>query len=166
MGATGGMAAMGIMGAGNAYNQGQAAKAQADFTSGQYEMNREIAGEEGREAKMTGDLGASKAELSGAQDVAKQRVAGAATGADVNSGSALDLQSDTKWQANQNSIMIKNNAFRQAWGYNTQAIDYGGQSDFAARSGETAASMSYLTSGMTAVSYGTQAYGTYQKYNG
>lgn len=166
MGVSGGFAAMGLMSMGSAYAQGQNAKTQADFTASQYSINKQIAEEQGKEALSAGDIDASKANLQGKQEIAKQRVASAATGADVNSGSALELQSDTGWQARSNAVTLKNNAWRQAWGYKVQAIDYGMQGELAELAGKNQATNSLLTGGMNAISYGVQAGSSYRKYNG
>lgn len=165
MGVSGGFAAMGVMSAGSAYAQGTSQKAQADFTAAQYGINQKIAGEQGIEAKAQGDIQAGQAEEQGRQQVAQQRVDQAATGADVNSGSALDLQSDTTWQAKQNQVTIRNNAWRQAWGYNVQAIDYGMQGEMSKMAGQNAMNNTFLTGGMQAVGYGVQAGSSYYKYN-
>lgn len=166
MGVSGGFAAMGVMSAGNAYAQGQSAKTQVDFAASQYRVNQTIATEEGSIAKSEGDIQASHMAREGNAEVAKQRVAAAATGANVNAGSALELQSDTKWQSTQNQITIKNNAWRQAWGYQVQANDYGTQAQMSGLAGSNAMTQSLLTGGMNAIGYGTQAYGAYRKYNG
>lgn len=166
MGVSGGFAAMGVMSAGNSIAQGKSQKAQDDFTASQYDSNARLATEQGAEAKAAGDINAGQAAEEGRQQVAKQRVAAAATGADVNSGSALSLQADTNWQAKQNQITIKNNAWRTAWGYNTQAIDYGTQAQFSRMAGNNAMNNSYLTGGMQAIGYGVQAGSAYNKYNG
>lgn len=165
MGVSGGFAAMGVMSAGSAYSQGTAAKAQADFTQSQYKINQQIATEQGAEAKSQGDIQAGNMAREGASEVAKQRVDAAASGADVNSGSALELQSDTNWQSNQNQITIKNNAWRTAWGYKTQALDYGMQGDMAELAGQNTMNNTFLTGGMNAIGSGVQAGTAYRKYN-
>lgn len=164
MGMTGGFAAMGVMSAGNSIIQGQSQKAQDQFTAAQYGINKEISAEQGREATAAGDIEAGQMAEQGKQEIAKQRVAAAASGADVNSGSALELQTDTAWQANQNQITIKNNAFRQAWGYGVQSIDSGMESDLYNLAGSNAQNNSYLTGGMQALGYGMQAASAYGKY--
>lgn len=166
MGVAGGFGAMGIMSMGNAYAQGLSQKTQAQFTSTQYAINKEVAGEQANEERSKGDIEAGQMELQGRQEAAKQRVAEAATGADVNSGSALELQSDTAWQSMQNQITIKNNAWRQAWGYDMQASDYGLESEFYGMAGSNAMTNTLLTGGLQAVGYGVQAGSAYYKYKG
>lgn len=166
MGVSGGMAAMGIMSVGNSYAQGQSAKAQADFTAAQYGINKQIAGEQAKDAIAAGDIDASRANLAGKQEIAQQRVAAAATGANVNSGSAMELQADTAWQSRENAVTLKNNAWRSAWGYKIQAIDYGTQAQMAELAGSNSMNNSLLTGGMNAVGYGVQAGTAYRKYNG
>lgn len=166
MGVSGGLVAMGIMSMGNAYSNAESQKAQADFTTGQLRMNEKLAGVQAASVKEEGDLAASAAEKTGAQREAEQRVHQAATGVDVNSGSALNLQSDTAWQTRQNQITIRNNAWRAAWGYNIKGLDL----EMQARESEIGADNNYrntlLTGGMQAIGYGEQAGGSYKKYNG
>lgn len=150
----------------NAYNTAQAQKAQANFTKSQYESNQKIAGAQADAAKSEGDIQAGQTAEQTKMNVAQQRVSVAATGANVNSGSALALQSDTKWQGEQNQIMIRNNAWRQAWGYNVQAIDYGGQAGFAGIAGANQYNNTLLTGGMNAASFGIKGYQAYNNNNG
>lgn len=166
MGITGAIGAMGAMSLAQGYSQGTAAKAQGDYTASMYRVNRSLAGEQGKMAKAQGDIEAGQMDEEGRQELAKQRVAAASTGANVNTGSAIELQSDTKWQSKQNQITIKNNAWKQAWGYQVQGIDYGMQADLSEMAGTNAYRNSLLTGGMQAIGYGVQAGSAYRKYNG
>lgn len=166
MGTTGGFGAMSIMSLGNAYAQGISQKAQSDYTAAQYGINAKLAGEQAKIATEDGDLQAGQMALQTKVNVAKQRVASAATGADANSGSALNLQSDTNWQGQQNQIMIKNNAWRQAWGLGVQASSDTNQASLSTLAGKNQLNNSYLTGGMNAFGYGVQGYGAWLKNNG
>lgn len=157
---------MGIMSAGQAYSSAASQKAQSDFTAGQYSANQKIATEQASEAKSAGDLEAGQMAEQTKMNVAKQRVAGASTGADVNSGSALALQTDTNWQGQQNEVMIRNNAWKTAWGLNVEASNYGSQSQFATIAGNAQFNNTLLTGGMNAAAFGFKANNTYNNYNG
>lgn len=165
MGVSGGFAAMGIMSASSAYSQGVSNKAQSDYTASQYAINAKIAGAQGKQALAVGDIQAGQMAEQTKMNAAKQRVDEAATGADVNSGSALELQSDTNWQGAENEITIKNNAWRQAWGYGVEASSDSSQASLSELSGQNQYNNSLLTGGMNAVNYGTQAGAAYNKYN-
>lgn len=166
MGVSGGFVAQGVMSASNAYAQGISQKAQSDYTAAQYDINAKLAGEQGKIAKSDADVNAGQMAEATKMQIGKQRTAAAATGADVSGGSALTLQADTSWQGAQNQIMIKNNAFRTAWGYGVQASSDENQASLSRLTGQNQLNNSYLTGGMNAFGYGTQAYGAYRKYNG
>lgn len=166
MGTSGGFAAMGAMSLVSSAQRASGQQNMANYQSAMYGINKQMAGEQGKMATAQGDIQAGQMELQGRQEAAKQRVASAATGASVNSGSALDLQVDTKWQAGQNAIMIKNNAWRQAWGYQVEGMNYDQQASMTNLAANQSAQMSYLTGGMQAVGYGIQGGAAYSKYNG
>lgn len=165
MGVTGGFAAMAGLSMISAYNQANAKKTEAEFTQSQYKVNAKLASAQAQSAREEGDIQAGHMAAQTKANVAKQRVAAAATGADVNSGSALDLQSDTQWQGAQNAITIKNNAWRQAWGYNIQADNYKTQATFTGIAGQNEYNNTLLTGGMNAASFATQGTQSYYKYN-
>lgn len=157
---------MGVMSVGNSVASGISQKAQDSYTASQLDINSKFALAQGASVKAQGDIEAGQEAEEGKQEAAKQRVAGAATGADVNSGSALELQSDTAWQSAQNQLMIKNNAMRQAMGYQVQANDMSEQAGMYRSAGNNAMMSSLLTGGMQALSYGVQADSAYRKYGG
>lgn len=165
MGVTGGIAAMGMMSIGSAYSQSKAQQSQADFTAAQYAENQKIAGVESDDAVMRGDLKASQADKQMKAQVGAQRVAAAAGGVEVTSGSALELQSDTEAQGQLNMLTIKNNAWREAWGYKMQAASDGAMGNFAALAGKNQSNNTLLTGGMNAASYGIKGYGYYSANN-
>ena len=53
--------------------------------------------------------------------IGRQRAVYAAGGLDVNTGSPLDIQADTAQMGRLNSLTIRNNAARQAYGYQASA---------------------------------------------
>lgn len=83
--------------------------------------------EEGRYgARLRGELGANRAST-------------AAQGIDVGVGSAVDVQRDMEAMGELDKLTIRNNAAREAWGYNTQAAQYGAQAGYARTSGRNQA---------------------------
>lgn len=166
MGMTGGFAAQGVMSAGNSYAQGISQKAQSDYTAAQYGINAKLSGENAKLTTEDGNIQAGQMAAETKMQIGKQRTAAAATGADVSSGSAMTLQADTAWQGAQNQVMIKNNAWRTAWGYGVQANSDNAQASLSTLAGQNQLNNSYLTGGLNAFGYGTQAYGAYRKNNG
>lgn len=74
-----------------------------------------------------------------------QRAAGAASGIDLSSGSALDILVATAGIGEQDAQTIRNNAAREAWGYRTQAAEQVAQGKLAKRQGLFGAGSTLLT---------------------
>lgn len=74
------------------------------------------------DAEARGGIEASKARAAGGEVVGAQRVALAANGVELQSGSALELLVDTRGQSELDAQTLKNNAKREAWGFRTQAV--------------------------------------------
>lgn len=166
MGAT---AAFGVMSGTSlvsGYSQAQAQKSQADFASTQYRQNAEMADIRATDAISRGERNSAIAGLQTKQNIGSQRAAAAASGVDVNQGSALDLQADTAGQGALNRLQITNNAYREALGYKIEAANDRSSAAFATAAGENEASNTLITGGLKAISYGAQAYGSYKANNG
>jgi hypothetical protein len=166
MGMTGAMAAMAGLSVVNGINQSNAQKNQAEFTAQQYESNQKFTQIAADSAISQGDIQAGQQAEKTKQEIGQQRVAAGATGADVNSGSAMTLQADTAWQGAQNEVTIKNNAWRTAFGYNVQGFNDKNQATLSRLGGTNAANNTLLTGGMNAVNYGSKAYSSYGNNNG
>lgn len=76
--------------------------------------------------------------------VGAQRAGYGAQGIDVNDGSALDVQADTAYMGELDALTIRNNAAREAWGYQVQANDSMLQASLARSQGITGAAGTLL----------------------
>lgn len=90
-------------------------------------------------AQQQGEVNAQANDRRTAAMVGRQRAAYAAGNLDVNSGSPLDIQSDTEQIGRLNSLTIRNNAARDAYGYQANA------------NLDTAAASNYETAGNSAM---------------
>jgi hypothetical protein len=72
-----------------------------------------------------------RAQMRGAAQVGEQRSTLASTGADVNAGSAFQVQQDTRLMTQMDEDIIRNNAAREAYGYNVKAQEEGQQGAYA-----------------------------------
>ncbi len=160
MGATAGFVAMAGFSLYQAHEQAEAQRAQADFTARQFEQNQKLADIEATDAIRRGDRNASLAGVQARQHIGAQRAAAAASGVDANFGSALDIQADTAEMGAMNQVTIKNNAWREAWGYKIQALNASSSAGFARMAGDNQSRNTLLTGGMNAISYGSRAYGS------
>jgi hypothetical protein len=120
MGAT---ASIGMMAAGAGFSAmasrsaGKAQKQLADYNAQVADMQAADAIVRGREAEERHRLDVRRL-------IGSQRAALGAGGADVNEGSAMDIQADTAAMGELDAITIRTNAAREAWGYRVQASDY------------------------------------------
>lgn len=128
-------AVAGIAGAGvsayGMYESGQAAKEQGQATanaanySAQVAANNALIAEQNAtHAEAAGRAQAEAVSLKGRQTAARIKVAQAASGIDVNTGSASDVQAS---QAEKNTLdteTVMSNAELQAYGYRTQGTGY------------------------------------------
>lgn len=76
-----------------------------------------------------------------------QRVAVAASGADVGSGSALQLYEDTAMLGELDALTARVNGAREAWGYKTRGTQFGAEAVAAKSGGENQAVGSLLQGG-------------------
>ncbi len=146
-------------------NQAQAIKLQGAYQKQQADANARLAMIRADDASRAGDLKAGAARRKGSAILGAQRVAAAAQGVDINSGSAADLQLETDQMSEIDVNQIKNNAWREAWGYQVQANDLIAQGNMAATSAKYNARATVLTGNINAAASFMQAGANYQKGN-
>ena len=161
MAATAGFAFMGLNSAAGGYFQSRALKSQAEFQRQQYETNSLLSELQASDAIRRGDKEAAAAHRAGEQMIGAQRAALAANNVDVNFGSARDIQEDTFEIAEKDKRTIKNNAWREAWGYKMAAVQASGAGRFAEAAGMGAARNTMLSGLAQAGSWGLRAKGEY-----
>jgi hypothetical protein len=149
-------ASQGIAAVGTGISQSQASLAQGEYQQRMYETNARMAEYQAQDAVKRGDQAAKAHDKQVKGVIGSQRAAMAAQGVEVDSGSALDLQTDTAAIGAQDSLTIKNNAWREAWGYKVQANEYQGKGAMAGISSRFEAKNSILTGGMKALGYGLE----------
>lgn len=126
------LATLGIIGAGisaggtlmNGMAQSQAASYQAQVASN----NAIIAQQNAVHAEQAGAQQTDAMSKKGAAQEAAIRGAIAANGVDVNSGSAVDVQTSARETSKLDTLTTDNNAQLQVYGYRTQATNYQAQS--------------------------------------
>lgn len=132
----------------------------AATTAGKYSTQRSAASAADAEGNYTGDLLDRNAGVSDLQaaDVLQrgregelasrrgsrilhgdQRAALAASGVNIDSGSAADVQANDQALSELDALTIRNNARREAWGYQVQAADQRRQAGLARTAGKNAA---------------------------
>lgn len=152
MGATGALAAAQLA---SGYSQASAIKAEGNYQKSIFDINARFSDAQAKDAINRGEKDVVKLRTQAKKLIGSQRAALAAQGIDIEDGSALDVQEDTADQAEGDVITLRNNAWKEAWGYRVQAFDYRNRGEFAKLSASNRARNTLLTSGI-------QAFSTYQ----
>lgn len=124
-----------------------------------YETNARLANLQAEDAIKRGDREA----MIHAQKVKKligaQRAALGAQGIEVDTGSALDVQAEAAQFGAMDVETIRNNAYREAWGYRSQALDYTTKGNYANLEAKAVARNTLLTGGLNTLNLATSYYG-------
>lgn len=105
-----------VFGAVQSYEQGK-------YLNKVAKVNAGISERAGRDAVKRGNIDADEQRQQTGQVLGAQRAAFAANGVDVNSGSAGQVQNDTAALGELDALTLVNNAAREAYGYQVQAMD-------------------------------------------
>jgi hypothetical protein len=143
---------------GSGYAESQALRAQGAYQKQLNDTNANLADIQAKDSIRRGNIEASKVKREQERLIGEERVTAAASGVDVNQGSAADVQDDTKALSDHDIITIRNNAFREAWGYNVQADDYRYRGRFAESAANFKAGQAMTTGILNALAFGMQAY--------
>lgn len=142
----------------------QSAQIQGQFQKQMYEINKRLASFKAEDALLRGSEAVTEHKRGVKQFVGRQRAALAAQGISVDAGSALQIQENTASMGALDALKIKNNAVREAWGYKTEAISFGGQGTMAQLASANRGGAS-LATGITG-GLGSLAEGAYYYYGG
>jgi DNA-binding MarR family transcriptional regulator len=107
--------------------QAEAREQRAEFQAAQARNNRVIAERKAEDAIERGENREDKRRRRLAQQLGAQRTQLAAAGADVGSGTSLDILSDTAATGELDALRIRDNAQREAQGFRTQGANFEGQ---------------------------------------
>lgn len=148
------------MGAGNigkgllqfqmAENEAAAIEREAKFQQQQISFNKKIAKINAEDAITRGEGAVDVYKKQAAQVQGAQKAALAAQGIEIDSGSAAQIQYETEKQMITDVKTIKNNAWREAWGYKVEAINLSTESDLIGLSAKNRATSTLLKGGLEA----------------
>jgi hypothetical protein len=144
------------------YASSQAARAEGNIARMQGHTNAKIAEMQAKDAIERGTKESYAHKTKVRQLIGEQRAAAAAQGIDVSSESVTKITSDTAYYGELDAATIRNNAYREAFGYKTQARSSRAQAEIDYVSSRGAARSSLLTGGMQAAGYGAEAYRAYK----
>ena len=118
-------ALMAVGAAAQAYGQYRAGQANEDAAR----RNAVLANQAADIALQKGEQAATLRRMAGEKRVAQQVEGYATSGVDVQSGSPVKVISATAMTAELDAQIQKNNAYRTAWGYRTQAANFSQQAE-------------------------------------
>jgi hypothetical protein len=106
-----------------AYGSANAQKNAYAYQSQVAAQNAQIANQQASQAIINGQTAEQNVRLQGAQVMGSQRASMAANGVDLGEGSANEALTTTKYMTERDALTTKDNALRQAWGYQVQAVN-------------------------------------------
>lgn len=134
--------------------EAEALRQQGEYQARIYEFNAKLQDIFSADAIRRGDADAAAVMREARQVRGAQRASFAAQGVEVDAGSAYDVQAETDYHAKLDALEVKNNAWREAWGYKVQKLDLEMRADLARKGGQAAADASWLSGGLKAFGYG------------
>lgn len=117
---------------------GQDQQEMYNYQAGIANLNAQIAYQNATYASNVGEIQAAQAGLQGGQQLGKIKAAQSASGLDVNTGSAKQIQTSQAEVIQQNTAAIRSNAARTAYNYETQAVGYKAQANLDTLAGQNA----------------------------
>lgn len=143
-----------ISAAGN-LRQGRAAQEAAESEAKREEFNAGVAELQAQDAIARGRQEESTLRAGVRQLLGSQRAAVASSGIEVGRGSASDVAADTAFRAELDAQRLRQNAAREAWGYEVEADDRRMAADVARRGGQAARSAGRWNAAGTIVAGGS-----------
>lgn len=141
----------------SAYSESESLKAQGAYAKQTADANAHLSMLKAQDTKERGALAQNQQLSKVDQMVSSQRAAQAANGVDINSGSAASVRSSSRMMGELDALTIKNNAWREAWGYQVEADNQRQQGEFSNITARSQAANTLLTGGLKGLGYGAAA---------
>ncbi len=132
---------------------------QAKYQSAIADRNAEIAEAQAQDSINRGNIEADQRRREMRQRSGTAAATMGATGAELSSGTALDVFADNAQFGTLDALTTVNNAQREAYGYQVQAANYKAEASSARKQGNVGAATTLLTAPL-------KAYGAYQMFGG
>lgn len=144
MGATAGGS---LLSAGGSIASGFANKSMYDYQASIAQLNQQIDLQNAEFSRQTGEQQALQSGMKSAQQLGQIKVAQAASGFDVRSGSNAQVQASQKQIAMMDQNQIRSNAAKTAYGFQEQATMAGAQADVYKAAGSNAMTAGIIGAG-------------------
>jgi hypothetical protein len=142
-----------------ASKEAEAIEAQAAFNRWQSDQNAAIADISAEQSIFQGEEAVSQVRTEGDKILGAQRAGYAAQGVKVDTGSAADVATETRFNINKDIITLRNNAKKAAWGYKVEARNHRTAGKYGQQAAKNAANNTILTGGLKAFSQGLEGAG-------
>lgn len=136
---------------GSSIANGIALSSQAAYKKQQSEYNAKMSELQAQSALQSGDQEADRIRRAASNAVSEVRTNAAASGVDVNSGSAMDVQNSVKQVSSIDVLTTQNNAARKAYGFQVQANADTTEGDIAQNTAKAEEVSTAVTGGETAL---------------
>jgi len=136
------------------YSQKKALEAQADYQRDLSVVNTRFAEAQAEDALARGDEESLLLQREVSKLIGRQRVSAASQGISVDSGTAADMVAETQQLGAMDALRIKNNAWREAWGYKVEAVNTTAAGNLAYSGLRQKGKETLLTAGAQALSQG------------
>lgn len=143
--------------AAGAYSQSESIKAEGAYKKQVADANSTISKFKAKDALDRGNTASLEQMHKTDLMASEQRAAQSANGTDINSGSAQAVRSSSRVVNELDAQTIKNNAWRESWGYEVQASNQKNEGEFAQIAANNESNNTLITGGLRAISYGAQA---------
>lgn len=138
--------------------QGKQQAAAAKYNAQVQENNATIAKQNATFVAQEGAANTEREQMKTRATVGAIKAAQSANGVDVNTGSAVDVQSSAAELGELNAITVRSNAVRQAYGFQTQAASDQAQAALDRQQAKYDTRAGYMKAASTLIGQGTQGY--------
>lgn len=131
------------------YASAKGAEMAGDFNASIYESNARIQAIKAEDAINRGRVESLKARRLAKSLIGSQRAAAGAQGIDPDADDLALIQGDTAALGKEESMIIENNAWKEAWGYRVAENDLYGKAKYSRLTGKATARNTILTGGLS-----------------
>jgi hypothetical protein len=140
-----------------AYTTAQAQKSAGAYQKQIADTNARLSEIQANDAITRGEKQATDIKTQTRKLIGAQRAALASQGLDLKDGNAADIQEETASLGAMDAMTVRNNAWREAWGYKVQANNYTGAGQMAQITAKNQANSTILTGGMSMINTAARA---------
>ena len=143
----------------------RAQRSQGDFEAQQFLMNSKLADIQAEDAIRRGSVSAGRVRSQGKQLAGSQRAAFAGSGVDVGSQTVQAVTAQSELFSGLDAITVESNAFREAFGFRSEALASRSSAEIAKQSSRVSAGNTLITGGLKAAQFSAKGLSHFSKKN-